>query len=241
VAQDLAVDVLGAAKNGSVKVFIVKVFTLPIVKARAGHVVSFPPIIPRCPETQSAYMFIHTLAPQATPRVEPELPLSLWIRVRHGMLARMVTVSGHRGPFETCCSCCRPSGSCGRRVMGEHVKDVAAVSIVIFQWRRTGSRGPSSSNPGCVHAVAGAQRRRHIGTPSRTTTTTAAAAAAAASALRTQRRTLRRTWRRTWPSGPGRRVPSSPRHHRCRRRLCAARAEMGAQLGSSVALAVLGA
>jgi len=38
----------------------------------------------------------------------------------------------------------------------------------------------------------------------------------------------------TWPSGPGRRAPSSPRHHR-RRRLCAARAEMGAQLGSSVA------
>ena len=44
-----------------------------------------------------------------------------------------------------------------------------------------------------------------------------------------------RTWRRNWPSGPGRRAPSSPRHHRRRRRLCAARAEMGAQLGSSVA------
>ena len=40
---------------------------------------------------------------------------------------------------------------------------------------------------------------------------------------------------RTWPSGPGRRAPSSPRHHRRRRRLCASRAEMGAQLGSSVA------
>ena len=35
-------DVLGAAKNGSVKVFIVKVFILSIVKARAGYVVSFP-------------------------------------------------------------------------------------------------------------------------------------------------------------------------------------------------------
>ena len=42
-------------------------------------------------------------------------------------------------------------------------------------------------------------------------------------------------WRRTWPSGLGRRAPSSPRHHRHRRRLCAAHAEAGAQLGSSVA------
>ena len=41
LAQDVAVDVLGAAKNGSVKVLIVKVFMLPIVKARAGHVLSF--------------------------------------------------------------------------------------------------------------------------------------------------------------------------------------------------------
>ena len=49
LAQDVAVDVLGAAKNGSVKVFIVKVFIL----------------------------LIHTLAPQAAPRVEPEFPLSL--------------------------------------------------------------------------------------------------------------------------------------------------------------------
>ena len=32
-----------------------------------------------------------------------------------------------------------------------------------------------------------------------------------------------------------RRAPSSPRHHRRRRLLCAARAEMRAQLGSSVA------
>ena len=34
---------------------------------------------------------------------------------------------------------------------------------------------------------------------------------------------------------PGRRAPSSPRHHRRCRRLCEARAEIGAQLGSSVA------
>jgi len=51
----------------------------------------------------------------------------------------------------------------------------------------------------------------------------------------TLRMALRRTCHRTWrPSGPGRRAPSSPRHRR-RRRLRAARAEMGAQLGSSVA------
>jgi len=38
-------------------------------------------------------------------------------------------------------------------VKGEHVKDAAQfiLSIVFFQWRRTGSRGPSSSTPGCVH------------------------------------------------------------------------------------------
>ena len=41
-AQDLAEDELGAAKNGSVKVFIVKVLILSIVKARAGHAASFP-------------------------------------------------------------------------------------------------------------------------------------------------------------------------------------------------------
>jgi len=35
-------------------------------------------------------------------------------------------------------------------------------------------------------------------------------------------------------SGPKRRAPSSPRQRHRRRRLCAARAEMGAQLGSSV-------
>ena len=47
--------------------------------------------------------------------------------------------------------------------------------------------------------------------------------------------TCHKTWSRTWPSGPGRRAPSSPCHHHRRRRLCAASAEMGAQLGSSVA------
>jgi len=44
LTQDVAVDVLGAAKNGGVKVFIVKVFIFSIVKARAGHAVSFPRI-----------------------------------------------------------------------------------------------------------------------------------------------------------------------------------------------------
>ena len=44
-----------------------------------------------------------------------------------------------------------------------------------------------------------------------------------------------RTWRRTWPLGPGWRAPSPPRCRCRRRRLCAARAEMRAQLGSSVA------
>ena len=63
-------------------------------------------------------------------------------------------------------------------------------------------------------AAAGVRRRRHIGPPSRTTTN----AAAAASTLRTRRRALWkelwRAWCRTWPSGPGRRMPSSRRHHR---------------------------
>jgi len=44
-------------------------------------------------------------------------------------------------------------------VKGEHVKDAAQdesvkvfiLPIAILQWRRTGSRGPSSSTPGCVH------------------------------------------------------------------------------------------
>ena len=42
--------------------------------------------------------FIHTLASQAAPRVGPKFPLFLWIRVRRDMLARVVAVSGHRGP-----------------------------------------------------------------------------------------------------------------------------------------------
>jgi len=41
LAQDVAEDVLGAAKDGSAKVFIVKVLTLPIVicqlRAHAQH------------------------------------------------------------------------------------------------------------------------------------------------------------------------------------------------------------
>ena len=42
--------------------------------------------------------FIHTLAPQAAPRVEPEFHLFLWISVRRDMPARLLTISGHRGP-----------------------------------------------------------------------------------------------------------------------------------------------
>jgi len=38
LAQDMAEDVLGAAKDGNVKALII----LPIVKAKAGNVVSFP-------------------------------------------------------------------------------------------------------------------------------------------------------------------------------------------------------
>ena len=111
--------------------------------------------------------------------------------------------------------------------------------IAIFQWRRAGSRGPSLSTPGCVHVRPTV--RDDDGTFDPSCTTTAAAAAAAASTLRTRRRVLwravRGAWCRTRPSGPGRRVPSSRRHRR--RRLCAARTEMAAQLGSSVAFAVL--
>ena len=32
--------------------------------------------------------------------------------------------------------------------------EVLILPIAIFQWRRTGSRGPSSSTPGCVHRCA---------------------------------------------------------------------------------------
>jgi len=42
LAQDVAVDVLGTGKNGSEKVLVVKAFNLSIVKARAGNFVSFP-------------------------------------------------------------------------------------------------------------------------------------------------------------------------------------------------------
>jgi len=41
-ALDVAEDLFGAAKDGGVMVFIVEVFILFIVKARAGHVVSIP-------------------------------------------------------------------------------------------------------------------------------------------------------------------------------------------------------
>ena len=73
-------------------------FDLAVRQGKSRTCCIIPPIIPRCPETQSAFLFIHTLAPQAPPRVEPAFPLFLWIRVRRGMLTRMVTVSGHRGP-----------------------------------------------------------------------------------------------------------------------------------------------
>ena len=104
-------------------------------------------------------LITQTLTPQAAPRVEPEFPLTLLIRVRRGMLARVVTVSGHRSPFETCCWCGRPRGSGGRHVKGGHVKDAAQdgsakvfiLPIAIIQWRRMGSRGPSSSTSVCVH------------------------------------------------------------------------------------------
>ena len=51
------------------------------------------------------------------------------------------------------------------------------------------------------------------------------------------RRACLRAWCRNWPSGPGAaRLPRlATRHYRCRSRLCAAHAEIGAQLGSSAA------
>ena len=59
-------------------------------------------------------MSIHTRAPQAAPRVEPEFPLPLWIRVRREMLTQMVTVSGHRGqgalkPLRCCTTRAKPT------------------------------------------------------------------------------------------------------------------------------------
>ena len=116
---------------------------------------------------------------------------------------------------------------------------VLVLSIAIFQWRWTGSRGPSSSTLGCVHVRPPV--RDDDGTLDPPPAPPPPPPPPPPARSRTLRRTSRRTWRRTWPSGPGRRVPSLPRHHRRRRRLCAARAEMGAQLGSSVAFAVLGA
>jgi len=44
-------------------------------------------------------LVVHTLdCPIGAPRVESKFPLSLRIRVRREKLARMVTISGHRGP-----------------------------------------------------------------------------------------------------------------------------------------------
>ena len=85
-------------------------------------------------------------------------PLTLW-RVFPQVGIFVSVVSKHPFTFETCCWCCRPSGSGGRNVKGGRVKDAAQdgsvkvciFPIVIFRWRRTGSRGPSSSTPGCVH------------------------------------------------------------------------------------------
>ena len=104
LAQDVAEDVLGAAKDGSDSAQDVAVDVLGGSIRREGFYLAhrqgksrtcciISPVIPRCPATQSASEFIHTLAPQAAPRVEPEFPLSLWISVRRDMLARMVTVT----------------------------------------------------------------------------------------------------------------------------------------------------
>ena len=86
---------MDAAKDGNLKGVY---YLLAYRQGKSRECCIIPPVIPRCPETQSASMSIHALAPQAAPRVEPGFPLSLWIRVRREMLAQMVTVSGHRGP-----------------------------------------------------------------------------------------------------------------------------------------------
>ena len=106
---------------------------------------------------------------------------------------------------------------------------VLILPIAISQWRRTGSRGPFSSIPGCVHRCATTtahwpplphhhhrRRRQHVKD-------------AAQGVLENVAEDVVQD------------LASSRRHHRRRRRLCAARAEMAAQLGSSVAFAVLGA
>ena len=117
---------------------------------------------------------------------------------------------------------------------------VFILSIVIFQRRRAGSRGPSSSTPGCVHVRPPVRvddgtmdplphNHRH----------------------RRRRRRRRRQHVKDAAQGVAEGVAedvaqdlafgaraaraSSPRHHSRRRRLCTARAEMGAQLGSTVA------
>jgi len=155
--------------------------------------------------------------------------------------------------FETCCWCCRPSGSGGRHLKGEHVKDAAQdgsvkvliLSIVIFRWRQAGSRvhgGPPRRPPGafmCGHRCATTtkhwtplphhhrrHRRQHVKD---------AAQGAAENISEDVAQDL--------AFGDGRRAPSSPRHHRHhhrRRRLCTARTEMGVQLGSSVEFLILG-
>jgi len=61
------------------------------------------PVRPRCAGASRAPVLAFpvnaaTYAAQAAPRVGSEFPLSLWIRVRRDMLARVVAVSGHRGP-----------------------------------------------------------------------------------------------------------------------------------------------
>jgi len=161
-------------------------YGIVLVRVRVRKCCIIPPIFPRCPETQSASMFIQTNAPQVAPRVEPEFPLSLWIRVRRDMLARMVTVSGYRGPgalkpLRRYTTRAKPNllsfnlevgnlepqdtqgwsrahparpartvSSSSRQAPFELLKG-AYLALVISQRRRTGSRGPSSSNPGCVH------------------------------------------------------------------------------------------
>ena len=59
LAQDLSVNVLGAAKNRSVKLLIVKAFILSTVKARAGHVYH-PPGYPSLPgNAKRLYVYPH--------------------------------------------------------------------------------------------------------------------------------------------------------------------------------------
>ena len=66
LAQDLAVDLLDAAKNGGVEVFIVKAFILSIVKARAGNDVS-PPRLPPVARKRKAPLSLSTPLPLRRP------------------------------------------------------------------------------------------------------------------------------------------------------------------------------